>query len=272
MPPSERPSASSPRDRRIIESVSGWEQTEAPPRRAWALPARVIVATLVLALSVIGTKAYRTCTATSARRTTKRTRAGAAEASAAGADRRVALRTPSGVPIEAWALPSRNGATIVYAHGSQARGMDLAPEALALGATGYGALLVDMPGYGGSSGKPTWGVEAAAALSAAVQHVAVGERVGVFGFSLGSCAAAHVAATTPRVAAVVLAGAFTNVRDQLAYEYRSWGPVTELAAASADRAEGLEFDALRTSDVIGAIAPRPLLLVEGQDDPVVLRR
>jgi pimeloyl-ACP methyl ester carboxylesterase len=180
------------------------------------------------------------------------------------------LRTASGVAIDSWMLPAPPGRpTIVYVHGSYADGMALSPEALALAPAGYGALLLDMPGCGGSGGDSTWGQDAEDAVTAGIDLVAPRGPVGVLGFSEGSSTAAHVARRDARVRAVVLAGAFTNGRDQLLYEYRSWGPVTGLPAVWASDAEGLAWDHLRTSDVVADIAPRPLLLVEGTNDGTV---
>lgn len=184
---------------------------------------------------------------------------------------RTALRTSSGVALDAWAHSGHNGATVVFAHGARSTGLSFSPEARALGNAGYGTLLVDMPGCGGSGGDATWGRDAQLALTAAIDHVAGqgASRIGVLGFSMGSSVAAHVASVDPRVRAVVLSGAFTNVRDEIAYEYRAWGPITSRPALAAAEHEGLAFDALRTTDVIASLAPRPLLVVAGSRDEVV---
>src|SRR4051812_3312767 len=79
---------------------------------------------------------------------------------AALALRDVALTTAEGTRVHGWLLPSRNGAAIVYVHGSPSDRSGLLPEARALARAGYGALLLDVPGHGESGGKATWGAEA----------------------------------------------------------------------------------------------------------------
>jgi uncharacterized protein len=231
-------------------------------------PRAVAASLLVVAAIVVSVKAYRTYAYV--RSTFHRPHLTSVGAEVDARLRAVSLHTGSGLPLLAWYLPAQNGVVIVYAHGARARGLDLAPEALGLARAGYGALLLDMPGCGGSSGDGTWGEEALSAFSAGVDFAAAqsGARLGAYGFSLGSSVVAHVASADPRVAAVVLAGAFPDEEAQLEYEYGAWGPVTALPAVYASRREGLAFDDLRTADVIARIAPRPLLLVQGAEDPV----
>lgn len=177
-----------------------------------------------------------------------------------------------GVVVRGWYAPSRNGAAVVLAHGSPGVALDLLPEAKLLARHGYGVVLFDFPGHGASGGPVDWGVPSREALSAAIDFAAArpdvrAGRIGALGFSLGAAVVAAVAAHDARVRAVVLEGAFTTLEAQIRYEYRSWGPVTELPALYAQRAPGMPVDAIRPVDDVAAIAPRPLLLVGGELDP-----
>ena len=187
--------------------------------------------------------------------------------------RDVRLRTPSGLAIAAWYLPSRNGAAIVYLHGSRGDRRTLLPEAVALWNAGYGALLLDAPGFGESEGRVSWGRDAQDAVSAALDFVAaqppVHGRIGAVGSSMGTSVIARVTASDARIRAIVLEGAFTTLEDQLAYEFRRWGPVTRLPAVWACERAGIALDQLRTTDVIARVAPRPQLFVAGDHDETV---
>jgi uncharacterized protein len=134
-------------------------------------------------------------------------------------------------------------------------------------------LLLDAPGFGASEGRITWGREAQDAVAAAVDFVAsqpeIHGRIGAVGSSMGTSVVAHVAARDPRIRAVVLEGAFTSLDRQLANEFRQWGPITELPAVWACERAGIEFDQLRTTDVIARVAPRPQLFVAGDRDSIV---
>jgi fermentation-respiration switch protein FrsA (DUF1100 family) len=85
---------------------------------------------------------------------------------------------------------------------------------------------------------------------------------------MGSSVAAHVAASDPRIAAVVLTGAFDDLRSQLRYEFRRWGPFTQWPASWAAE-QGLDLDDLDTTQVVGLIAPRPVEVVGGGEDSLV---
>jgi fermentation-respiration switch protein FrsA (DUF1100 family) len=93
--------------------------------------------------------------------------------------------------------------------------------------------------------------------------------IGAYGFSMGSSVLAHEAAADGRVHAVVLAGAFTTLENELTYEWKKWGPITSAPAIWEARRRGTAFDDLRSADVVGAIAPRPILFIAGTVDPVV---
>ena len=227
-----------------------------------ALWAPVVVLALgVLACAVKATRAYR------------------AQAAQFHAPRRIP-RKPPGLGLEdvvldsvhGWYAPGHNGAAVVLVHGSPADRMEVLPEATALLQAGFGVLLLDMPGCGESGGAPSWGAATRAAVRGGLDLLvrrAPGTRLGLYGFSMGSCIAAQVAAEDARVGAVALAGAFTDIAAQLAHEYRAWGPISARPAVWAARHEGLAVDELDTLRVIPRLAGRPLLLINGSADHLV---
>jgi dipeptidyl aminopeptidase/acylaminoacyl peptidase len=187
--------------------------------------------------------------------------------------RSVALQGADGRKLRAWLLPSRNGATILYAHGAPADRSQLLPEARFLAASGYGALLLDFPGHGESDGPADWGKPSRLALVTALDFLSSQAPpptwIGALGFSMGSCVLARVASEDTRVRAVVLEGTYSAIEPQLNYEFRKWGPLTGWPAIWAARRTGILLDEMRPIDWVAEIAPRPLLVISGTNDPTV---
>jgi uncharacterized protein len=186
--------------------------------------------------------------------------------------RSISFSGPGARRLHAWFLPSQNGATIVYAHGSPADRSQLLPEARHLARAGYGALLIDFPGHGESDGPADWGKSSQDALTAALDFLSAQSPatwIGALGFSTGSCIVSQVAARDQRVRAVVLEGTYSAYEPDLHYEFRRWGPLTAWPAIWAVRRAGIPLDDMRPIDRVPEISPRPILLVAGLDDPTV---
>jgi alpha-beta hydrolase superfamily lysophospholipase len=186
----------------------------------------------------------------------------------------VAFRDRRGGTLRGWFVPSRTGAAVVLVHGAGGDRSSLAPEARALVARGIGVLTFDLPGHGESEGEIHWSTGESLALVAALDFLDTqpdlgGQRTGVLGFSLGGVIAARVAASDPRPKAVVLAGTPSNQPDQVKFEYGQWGPLSEWPALMALRSRGMPLDRDQARDVIGAISPRPVLIVTGTADTTV---
>ena len=181
----------------------------------------------------------------------------------------VTLMAPSG-PVAAWYMPPRNGAVVVYVHGSTGDRLDFVPDLVGLELAGYGAVVPDLPGHGASGGSTRWGRDAQHVVAAAVDFASQrADHIAILGFSMGSSVAAHVAAGDARIGAIVLTGAFSDIRSQLRYEFRRWGPITQWPALWAAERDGLAIEDLDTTQVVGLLAPRPLLLVGGSLDATV---
>lgn len=184
------------------------------------------------------------------------------------------VEVPGRPPLAAWYVPGRNGAAVLLVHGSLGDRASLWPEAEMLAAAGFAVMLVDMPGHGESQGAVDWGAGGRAALSAALSSLLAQpgvdpRRVGAFGFSMGAMLVAQVAAADPRIRAVLIGGCFSDARRQTLFEYRSWGPITGWPAVWAYRTAGFDDGDMRPVDVIGRVAPRPLLIVHGTEDGLV---
>ena len=177
-------------------------------------------------------------------------------------------------PQHAWFVPSQNGALVVFVHGSPGSRMSLWPQALDLATRGYGVLLPDLPGYGRSAGIRRWDDTFEKSLRAAVDFAAEQpsvdpHRIAGFGFSMGACLVARVAADDQRIAALLLLAPFTNLREQLHHQFRSRWPGVSSMAIFAARQVGVPVDRLDTAQALRRLGDRPVLLVGGRRDPVI---
>jgi uncharacterized protein len=180
-----------------------------------------------------------------------------------------------GITLRGWFVPSSNGAAVLLVHGTDADRTQLAREAGLLARHGYGALLFDWPGHGESDGAVTWDENERTALSAALDYVSRApgidpERIGLLAFSMGGMIAIQVAARDHRVAALVVEGAFADAADQIRHQFRHWSILSQWPALWTARFRGLKPDEQRPQDVIADIAPRPVFVIAGTADEIVL--
>jgi pimeloyl-ACP methyl ester carboxylesterase len=169
----------------------------------------------------------------------------------------IAFETDDGTRVEGWSLPSSNGAVIVFLHGSPGNRKQLLPVAVSLNEHGYGALLLDMPGHGESGGRADWGISSynavkramdLASKSAGIRHIAL------FGYSMGSFIAVQIAARELRVNALVLLAPFTNLADEIRYQFQSRVPFLNEFSVVAARMAGVPVDHMRTVDILKVTA------------------
>ena len=172
----------------------------------------------------------------------------------------------------AFHAPGTNGVVVVIAHGSPGTALSMLPEARGLARRGYGVLLLNLPGYGGSEGPRTWGANFREAVRAAVDFAAAQpgvRRVAGYGYSMSTCIMMQVAADDPRIAALVLLAPFTDIAAQRAYQHRSRLPgVAEIAIPTA-RHFGLATDELDATAAVRRLGGRPLLLIVGDQDAAI---
>jgi pimeloyl-ACP methyl ester carboxylesterase len=183
----------------------------------------------------------------------------------------VSFRSADGVRLSGWYVPPRNGAAIVLVHGGGGDRDGLELHATMLARHGYGVLLYDERGRGQSGGRSDafgwdWPGDVDSAVTFLERHGI--RHVGVLGLSTGAEVALTAAAEDHRIAAVVADG--TEARTMDDFEHQSgldkwsslpyWGVTT--LAVHVIRGTG---PAPPLDEVVGKIAPRPLLLVESDD-------
>ena len=124
----------------------------------------------------------------------------------------VTVTTEDGVDLEAWYIPSTNGAALVQLGGCCAARDDELEYAALLAGHGYGVLMLDQRGHGGSDGHAMiWGWWGELDVAAGVDFLAVqpdvhGGRIGAIGMSVGGEQVIAAAGTDARIRAVVAEG------------------------------------------------------------------
>ena len=251
-------------------------QLKWPPARALAT---LVAALLVLALAywgIQGALVFRSELGGTAPTPDNRDENSRQQAQAAAAATRVVTwQLADGSKQRAFYLAPRNGAVIVYAHGAPGAASGLLPEALGLASHGYGALLVDLPGYGESEGPRDWGPSFQLALRRAVDFAETQpgvnpRRIGGFGYSMGGHAIAQAAAEDPRIAALVLLATPTTLLEAYRARYRSrFPPGLMYFAVAADWVSGVPVSKIDPSAALRAIGVRPVLVIAGALDNAV---
>jgi dipeptidyl aminopeptidase/acylaminoacyl peptidase len=186
--------------------------------------------------------------------------------------RDVEFRTRDGLALRGSYVPSRNGAAVIFVHGSDANRTQLLPEARLLTTRGYGAFLFDQRAHGNSEGTTTThgyreSDDVRAALDFVVRQPDVDPtRLGALGFSNGATAVALAAAADERIRAVVLEATMTSMKEACRDEAGASGWLKLYPILWVLRAGGVDTDATAPKLAVPSIAPRSLLLVHGDAD------
>jgi dipeptidyl aminopeptidase/acylaminoacyl peptidase len=187
--------------------------------------------------------------------------------------------------LRGWSMqPAGAKAALVMVHGGRNNRSQLHNQWLKLAAAltqrGYGVLSIDLRNHGESGDTalgPTFGPDEANDVIAAIDLLRRRDpavRVGAIGFSMGGQTALYAAVADPRLQAVVSDATYTDAASITpGFAHASTGLPDFLFGApflwSAQHLHGLHVDRARAVDVIGSIAPRPVLLIHDADDPIV---
>jgi uncharacterized protein len=198
----------------------------------------------------------------------------------------IAFRPPDEpITLRAWWMPAPSAkAAIMLVHGGgddnrslpYADGLALAGD---LVAHGYTVLALDLRNYGESDASPegvTFGDLESNDLIGAMNYVAArgeGLRYGAVGFSMGGETVLYAAARDPRLEAVVTTDTFADSRGVAANFVSASTGLPRLLVVpllwSAEHLHGMPLGRGRAIDVVGAIPPRPALLIQNEADPIV---
>ncbi|HUX77279.1 MAG TPA: alpha/beta hydrolase [Anaerolineae bacterium] len=176
--------------------------------------------------------------------------------------------------------PQTDGATLIFIHGLGGNRGELLDEAVMLSGHGYGALLFDLRNHGQSEGTATTlGYAEVADVRGAVAYLLARpevnpEHIGVVGSSMGGAVAIRAAARIPEIRAVVAQSAFSSLDENVSQGVRALTGLPPLPLASlviwfGEREAGIQLRQVRPIDDVGQIAPRAILFIHGEQDPVV---
>ena len=181
----------------------------------------------------------------------------------------VTIPTSRGRKLHGWLVPSRNGATVVVAHGFGDNLTSTLEAGSMLADHGYGVLWIDLLAHGESEGTLLTfdGEDVMAAVHyLETQSPTSNPPIGVWGFSLGGLEALQAASQTPAIDGVIADGPMPVVAPE------DMPPPAMLADALWVPFDWVQLQALALQGIrahssvrqaLADIAPRPVLLVAG---------
>lgn len=189
----------------------------------------------------------------------------------------VEFATDDGLTLRGWWFPQPDTDRVVIgATGHKGTKTDLLGIGSGLWRAGNNVLIFDYRGCGESDPAPlSIGFYEQIDLRAAVRYARArlpAARLGLVGFSMGAALAILIAATDPGIRGVIADSAYATLSGVVGAAYGRYRLPQRPFLAVSDRyngwRHGYRYDALRPIDSVGAIAPRPLLLVHGVRDAV----
>ncbi|MDF1683835.1 MAG: alpha/beta fold hydrolase [Legionellaceae bacterium] len=170
----------------------------------------------------------------------------------------IQLATHDGLDLHSWYKPAdQKKPTVIIFHGNAGHIGTRMPLARYLITQGLGVLLLEYRGYGGNPGKPTeqglYDDTRAAMKFLRKEHVPLQNTV-LYGESLGTGVATHVATEYPNACALILQSPYTTMSDLGRYHY-PWIPIEPWD----------KFDSIGRIHTIHM----PLLALHGTNDIVV---
>jgi fermentation-respiration switch protein FrsA (DUF1100 family) len=185
--------------------------------------------------------------------------------------------------ISGWFFSALGGGpapAVLLCHGIGTGRRECLPMALRFSAAGYNVLCFDFRAHGMSDGQfSSVGMHETNDVIGAVAYLKQRpevdpQRIGVVGFSMGAVATIQAAAQCLDIAAVVADSGYASFIEAVRYSFRLVArlphfPVAPIAMHWAKWMVHVDPSQLRPVDVIGRIAPRPILLTHGTLDEIV---
>lgn len=195
----------------------------------------------------------------------------------------IAIETGDGLTLAGWFIPpapDSSGGTVIFVHGLGGNRQSMLPQALLLAERGYGALLYDMRNHGASEGTvTTFGYTEQNDVHAAVEYLRArsevdSERIALVGESMGGATVIHAAVDMPDIRAVVVQSTYSSIEDNIAEGVERFTglpsfPFAPLVVWFGEREAGISITQIRPIDDIGKIAPRPVLIMHGEQDELI---
>jgi dipeptidyl aminopeptidase/acylaminoacyl peptidase len=194
----------------------------------------------------------------------------------------VAFPTNDGLTLRGWFFPANqpNAPAVLYAPATgkdQRQGISLVEP---LHNAGYAVLLFSYRGSGKSDGNRlgfSYGARESLDIDAAVRYLSETrgiQRIGAIGHSAGAVSIILSAARNPKIDAVVAAASYTTLKEV----WRDNRPLIipekyyEQLELLYQVRKQFSHHLVRPVDEIASIAPRPILLINGEDDKRISKR
>lgn len=185
------------------------------------------------------------------------------------------FRTPDNLLLHGWFIPAVKQpakATIFYLHGNAQNVSTHLGAVWWLPHYGYNVFLFDYRGYGHSQGEPSLAglhSDVSTAMDYLFTRLPIQpDKVIIYGQSLGGSLAITATRPSPhfdKIRGVIVEGAFTSyqivAREALDAWWLTWALQRPLSLTISDE--------YRPIDAISRISPKPLLIIQGQNDQVI---
>ena len=191
----------------------------------------------------------------------------------------VHVNSRTGAVLAGRFFPGSSRATVLLVHGYGGNQDELLPVAGALHDAGFSVFTFDSRGSGRSSGTITFGARERDDIESVVDYLTTrpdvdAGRIGALAFSMGAASTIMAAAGDKRIKAVVSDAGWADVHHWLRPRLQDMfvhprDRFTPLSMKLIELRTGIDFDKLKPGDVVGDLAPRPLLLIHGTRDDVV---
>ena len=190
------------------------------------------------------------------------------------------LKTQDGLRLAAWYVPSHNRAAVILIHGYKSNRTSMLGRAQMLARHGYGILLIDLRTHGKSDGEIiTFGLKEVQDAEAAYRYLLTrpdvdADKIGALGCSMGGTVALLSAAQNPAIKAVVSESTFAELSDAIPSAVANTGLPPILFAPFvewfAEKSGGFDASQVSAIDHIREISPRPVFIMQGGKDLVVI--
>lgn len=189
----------------------------------------------------------------------------------------VTLSSSTGITIVGTFFPGYSRATIVVSHGYGNNQNEVLPLAAFLQRAGFSVFTYDMRSRGGSGGDAiTMGALEQYDLVSVVDYLVTRpdvdpEQIGALGISLGGAVSIMAASRDLRIKAVVDDCGFSDIASATDTAFEHFiglpaFPFSPIAVTISEWRIGQSVSRSRPVDVVGQIAPRPLLIIHGLAD------
>ncbi len=195
-------------------------------------------------------------------------------------ERRVFFKASDGIRLTGWIRAHDTPhATVVCVHGLGVNRTAIEWRAWRLFQRGFSVMLFDLRGCGASEGRVTTGgalevYDVCAAVDVCLaQPEFGGAPIVVLADSMGATAAIAAAAQRPEIRALWSDAAFVSLESAIGWGFAAYTGLPprlfqRAVVALAERFAGAPVSAVDVALAIARIAPRPVMLVHGTDDPL----